>query len=311
MKISFIIPCYNSEHMLEGVVQEIMETMKNVDFEIVLVNDCSPDNTFKTIKRLCASDSRIIGINMAKNFGQHAALMAGYKVSTGEIIVSLDDDGQTPANEVWSLIDKLNEGYDVVYASYEEKKHSKFRNWGSKVNKKMSEMLIEKPKDVQVTSYFAMRRFVMKEMLKYHNAYPYVSGLVFRCTKNIANVPVRHRDRVDGSSGYSIRKLLALWMNGFTAFSVKPLRIATILGIVVALVGFVVTVYTVIHKLLNPAVPLGWSSLFAAIFLVGGCIMFMLGMIGEYVGRIYISINNAPQYVIRDIVNYKEADDEK
>ena len=300
--ISFVIPCYRSEKTIEKVIEEIRLTMSkhNDDFEIILTNDASPDNTLGKIRELADKYDNVTGIDMAKNFGQHAGLMAGMRESKGDIVVFLDDDCQTPADECYKLIDKLNEGYDVVYASYPEKKHSGFRNFGSLVNKKMTEYLLEKPKDLYISSYFAARRYVVDEMIKYANPYPYVIGLVLRTTGNITNVPVNHREREEGRSGYTFGKLMALWINGFTAFSVKPLRIATYMGLISAFFGLLYAIYAVINKFINPAAPLGWTSMIIILLVLGGMILAVLGLIGEYIGRIYISMNNSPQYVIRE-----------
>ena len=308
MKISIVIPCYGSESTIEDVVKEIIETLekRNNSYEIILVNDCSPDNVWEKIVQLSKQNPKVKGVCLAKNFGQHSALMAGYRCVTGDVVISMDDDGQTPADEMYKLVDKMDEGYDVVYATYDNKKHSGFRNFGSKVNDYMCEKLLGKPKGLMVTSYFAARRFVIEEICRYRNPYTYVIGLVFRTTNNIGMVPVTHRARVQGNSGYTLKKLLGLWMNGFTAFSVKPLRIATMSGVVFAIIGFLYVIYILINKCTNPAVPIGWSSTIAAIMIVGGVILCMLGMIGEYLGRMYISINDAPQYVIKELT-----DDEK
>ncbi|MGN0156603.1 MAG: glycosyltransferase family 2 protein [Lachnospiraceae bacterium] len=310
-KVSFVIPCYRSEKTIEGVVREIKETMETLSeycYEIILVNDCSPDDTFSVITKLCRQNENICGISLAKNFGQHSALMAGFHYVTGDILVCLDDDGQTPADEVGKLLAEIENGQDVVYAKYDHKKHSVFRNFGSAVNEKMAQFLLGKPKELYVSSYFAARRFIVDEMLRYDKSYPYIIGLVLRSTKRISNVTVSHREREIGTSGYTLGKLVALWMNGFTAFSVKPLRMATGIGILCACAGFLYGIYTVIKKLVNPLVPIGFSSLMSAIMFIGGMILFMLGMLGEYIGRMYIGMNNAPQYVIREIVNETNAE---
>lgn len=305
-KVSFVIPCYKSALTIEGVIQEIKETMasfqEKYSYEVILVNDFPEDGTFDVIREITAENENIIGVNLAKNFGQHAALMAGFHYCSGDITVCLDDDGQTPANEVGKLLDKIEEGYDVVYAKYEHKKHSAFRNFGSKVNEIMTRFMLGKPRELYVSSYFAARKFVVDEMLRYQNSYPYVIGLVLRTTKNVTNVVVNHREREIGTSGYTFGKLLGLWLNGFTAFSIKPLRIATACGGFCAVAGFLYGIYTIIKKLVNPAVPMGWSSTMAALVFIGGMLMLMLGLIGEYLGRIYISLNNAPQYVVREVV---------
>ena len=311
-KLSFVVPCYGSETTIEIVVNEIRETLKQrpeYDYEIILVNDCSPDRVWPRIRALALADSHITGIDLAKNFGQHAALMAGYRHCTGDLIISLDDDGQTPARELFTLVDKMKEGWDVVYASYAHKMHSGFRNFGTWMNERMTESLIGKPKGLRVTSYFIMRRFIADEILRYENAYPYIEGLIFRATRNIANVPVTHHERMVGESGYTFSKLLALWFNGFTAFSVKPLRIATFCGSACACIGFLYGIYVVIRKLVDSSIEMGWSSIIASIFFLGGLILIMLGMIGEYIGRIYISINNAPQYTIRQVVTADSSSD--
>lgn len=315
-KISFVIPCYRSALTIEKVINEIRETMPGLsqyDYEIILVNDCSPDDTFGVIRKLALEDERILAINLARNFGQHAALMAGFRHTTGDIIVALDDDGQTPANEVGKLISKIEEGYDVCYAKYDNKKHSAFRNFGSRVNEKMTRVMLGKSKELQVSSYFAVKRFILTEMLKYENSYPYVIGLVLRTTKNICNVSVNHREREIGKSGYTLSKLLALWMNGFTAFSVIPLRITTYLGCFCAIAGFVYTIVTIVRKIVDNQAPMGYPTLICAVTIIGGVIMMMLGLVGEYVGRMYITMNNAPQYVIREVVgkDIQEINEEK
>ena len=311
--VSFVIPCYRSVQTIGRVVEEIdtvMEKMPEYEHEIVLVNDSSPDDTFEVIRGLCARRKDICGINLARNFGQHAALMAGFRYIRGEIVVCLDDDGQTPADEVGKLLGEIEEGYDVVYAKYTHKQHSGFRNFGSKINELMTRVMLGKPKELYLSSYFAARRFVVDEMMRYTNPYPYVIGLVLRTTKNITNVEVSHREREVGTSGYTIGKLLGLWFNGFTAFSIKPLRVATAMGCITACGGFLYGIYTVIKKFVNPNVPVGFSAMMAALVFIGGMIMLMLGLIGEYIGRIYISLNNSPQYVIKECIGEKHRDTE-
>lgn len=308
-KVSFVIPCYRSARTIESVVAEIQSTMASMPaytYDVILVNDCSPDDTYEVIRNLCARYGSITGISLAKNFGQHAALMAGLRRSDGDIVVCLDDDGQTPADEVGKLLERIEGGSDVVYASYGDKKHSAFRNFGTWMNDMMTRIMLGKPKDLHLTSYFAAKRFVVDSMLRYENSYPYIIGLVLRATRNISNVPVNHRSRAVGTSGYTMKKLLGLWFNGFTAFSIQPLRFATMVGSLCAVSGFLYGIYTVIKRLVNPGVPMGFSSLMSAVVFLGGMIMLMLGLIGEYVGRIYISLNNSPQYVIREIIGQKE-----
>lgn len=312
--VSFVIPCYRSQKTVAGVVKEIGCTMNKFEqyaYEIVLVNDCSPDDTFGVIRNLAEQDSHIIGVDLARNFGQHAAIMAGLRQAKGDIIVCLDDDGQTPADEVGKLLAKIEEGYDAVYASYTESQQNAFRTWGSKVNSKMTEVMLGKPRDLAITSYFAVRRFIADEMLRYENCYPYVIGLVLRSTKKICNVPVQHRERQQGTSGYNLKKLLSLWLNGFTSFSVKPLRMATYAGVVCAAIGFLYLICIVVQFFAVHSAPAGWSSTVAILLFLGGMILLVLGLIGEYVGRIYLCINAAPQYVVRETVCLKGKNDEE
>ena len=302
MKLSFVIPCYGSERTIRGVIEELREVVKSLpaySYEIIMVSDASPDKVYQVIQELCKADpEHCKGAELAKNFGQHAALMAGYRMATGDCILSLDDDGQAPVESVPQMIGALKDA-DLVFGSYAHKKHNFFRNFGSRVNDWMAEFLLGKPKKLRVTSFFAMRRFIMDEILKYDNAYPYLLGLLLRTTKNIVNVPVNHRERAEGKSGYTFRKLLHLWINGFTAFSVVPLRIATFCGFLCAFLGAIGVVWCIVDKIIHPDAPLGYSSMMTTIIFVGGMLMLMLGMIGEYIGRTYICINQAPQYVVR------------
>jgi len=304
MKISFVIPCYGSEHTVASVVDDlrkIIRTLNVDDYEIILVSDASPDNVFSVIRDLCIKDpDHLYGMELAKNFGQHAALMAGYRKTTGDIVFSLDDDGQAPIESVPALINELEKGADVVFGAYDKKKHNIFRNFGSYLNDFMAEKLIGKPKNLQVTSFFAAKKFIIDRITQYDNSFPYLLGLILQATKHFSNVPVKHRERLQGTSGYNFKRLFSLWINGFTAFSVKPLRLATLIGFMCAIFGFLLGFWVIINKIIHPDVPAGYSSIMAVIIFIGGVLMLLLGMIGEYIGRIYICINKSPQYVIRE-----------
>lgn len=306
MLISFVIPCYKSTKTIGHVVDDIENLMAErpeLEHEIILVNDGSPDDTFATIKNLAKKFKSVIGIDIAKNRGQQCAIMAGLRHAKGDLIVSSDDDGQTPIETVFKLMDKLDKGYDVVCAKYINRgKRSFLRRLGTKANRKMAEIFLGKPKNLFPSVYFVARRFVIQEIVRYDNPYPYMSGLLLRTTRKIGNVEVEQKDRIAGESGYSLKKLMMLWVNGFTTFSVKPLRFATIAGGIFALIGFLTIIGLVVQKVMNPHMSVGWTSIVATNILIGGIIMMMLGVIGEYIGRIYLSINKSPQYVIRTIV---------
>lgn len=311
-KLSFVIPCYRSADSIGQVVHEIIKTVESdarFEYEIICINDCSPDNTYQVLKQLSQENLKIKVIDLSRNFGQHSALMAGFNHVTGDIIVCLDDDGQNPPSEMFKLIDKLDEGYDLVSAKYSKKKHSLFRKIGTKISFAMSSYLVGKPKDIDLNSYYVFKRYVLDEVIKYDNPYPFVHGLILRVTRNMANVEIDHKERQSGSSGYNLKKLFGLWMNGFTAFSEKPLRIASIIGCICAGLGFLYGLIIIIRKLLNPEILVGYSSMMAVILFLCGMIMLFLGLLGEYIGRIYISINNAPQYAIRETINISEKED--
>lgn len=306
-KLSFVIPCYGSENTILNIVSDIVETVsKRNPYEIICVNDCSPDNVYNVLSKLALQNMNVKVINLAKNFGQHAALLAGYRHVTGDIVVCLDDDGQNNPEDCYKLICALNESTDIAFAKYPLKKESSFRLLGSWTAKKMGQWLCAVPTNIELNSYFACKRFVIDEIIRYENAYPYLPGLFFRTTKKVVNIDIPHYERKSGKSGYTFKKLVSLWLNGFTAFSVKPLRIASVMGGLTAAAGFLYTIYIVVKKILNPSVPMGYSSMMCVLLFIGGMIMLMLGLIGEYLGRIYICLNKSPQYVIRNTVNIED-----
>lgn len=310
--ISFVIPCYNSTNTIAAVVDEI-KTVMNGDmsdygYEIVLVNDGSPDGTtFNAITEIVNREENIKGINLARNFGQPSAVMAALNHITGDYVVCGDDDGQTPFCELPKLFDKIREGYDLVEARYATReKRSLFRKLGTFMNEGMATWLIAKPKGLELTTYWVVRRFVVDQMIQYPNAYPYLGGLMLRTTQNACNVDVTHRERLSGKSGYKLRKMISLWMNGFTSFSVKPLRVMSWIGILVAIIGFVFGMVLIVRKIVDPKISAGYSSIMSVNLFMFGLLFFFMGLIGEYVGRIYLSLNKAPQFVIKDYIESKD-----
>lgn len=308
MLISFVIPCYRSEDTLPQVVGTIENTVASqggFEAEIILVNDCSPDGTWQTIERLTKQYDNVKGIDLAKNSGQQCAIMAGLRHTRGELVAVSDDDGQTPIETVFKFYELMCEGgYDVVCANYQDRGHrSALRRLGSKANDTLVKICMEKPDGIHTSVYFLAKRFVIEEMIRYNNAYPHMEGLLLRTTFNIGNVDVDQKDRAAGSSGYNLRKLLSTWVNGLTTFSIKPLRLAVILGMLFAFIGFITIIILVVVKLTRTDIALGWTSMIATQLLIGGVIMLILGVIGEYIGRIYLSLNQNPQYVIRTVID--------
>lgn len=315
MKISCVIPCYHSDKTLEAVVKgigEVMATRPGTDWEIILVNDNPPDETWNLIQRLSREDSRIHGICFSRNFGQHSALMAGYRQVTGDIVVSLDDDGQNPPSEMFTLVDAIDGEHDLVYADYAHKRHTWFRNLGSRLTNRMFTWMLNKPPELTMTSYWAAKRFVIDQMVRCESPFPFVDGLALQSTTRYASVPVTHLPRAEGESGYTVFSLLKLWLNAFTSFSVKPLRIASVLGGCSALGGLIVGLVLVVRKLiLREEIDAGWTSMMAMMLLLFGVTLIMLGLVGEYVGRIFITINRSPQYIIEYDTQRPEAGKER
>lgn len=311
--ISFVIPCYRSEKTITMVIEEIIETMKKetlFDYEIIAVNDCSPDNVYDVLKMHAEKNRKIKVINFAKNMGKHAAVIAGYAVARGEYVVDLDDDFQSPVHELKKLLEPvMKDECDYATAKYPVKKQSAFKNFGSDVNLLMSRIMLNKPKNLRFENFSVMKNFVCKEIVNYKNPYPYLEGLVLRVTTRIMTVEMEERDRGDSNaSGFTLKKSVALLTNGLTAFSVKPLRMASVLGFIFAFLGFVFSIYLIINKLIHPEVLAGYSSLLSINLLIGGIIMILLGLIGEYLGRIYICINASPQYVVKETINIEKED---
>ena len=309
--LSFVIPCYRSANTIGAVVQELTQTVEGrsdeYDYEIVLVNDGSPDNTAEVIRGLCKVYPAIVFVDLSRNFGQHSALMAGFNHVRGDVVICLDDDGQTPANECFKLIDKVAEGYDLVFAEYPRRRQSWFRNLGSRFNTACNHFFYNQPKELTANSYYACQRFVVDAALQYPNPFPYITGLLFQSVSRCCNVPINHRARMEGESGYNLKKLISLWVNGVTAFSIKPLRLASYVGWLTALAGFLFALVTIIRKLFNPAMQAGWASTISIMLLLGGVIITLMGIIGEYIGRIYLSINRYPQFVVRSVTRGEAA----
>ena len=310
MLYSFIIPCYKSGKTIKKVVEltaKEMEKEGKKEYEFILVNDCSPDGgeTLKRLKELAVEHSYVKVIDFAKNAGQHHAILAGMKYAKGDIIIGMDDDLQTHPSQLPKLFEKFSEGYDIVYGYYPEKKHSFFRNLVSKLNYWSVRILIGKPKELKTSSFWVMKSFVRDYVVQYKVLYPYLQGMFLHTTQNIGCVPIEHFSREVGDSGYTLKKLVKLW-SGIIGFSVVPLRIAMTIGNVFAGVGILGAIGVVISKLLHPEMLVGWASMMSALCFFSGVILFFIGIVGEYIGRIALNVNNEPEYVIREMMGVEE-----
>lgn len=305
MLYSVIIPCYKSSQSIRQVVEMTsreLDKLNRTPYEFVLVDDASPDGgeTLSELRSLANDYDYVKVVELAQNAGQHNAVMAGLNIARGDALIAMDDDLQTHPSQLHILFEAFDKGHDVVYGYYKEKKHTGFRNFGSWVNHTSVRILIGKPKDMKTSSFWIIRKFVRDYVIQYKGAYTHLQGLFLRTTGDIVSVPVEHFERAYGSSGYTFKKLVSLWSN-VMGYSIVPLRIARNTGIILSLLSILGAFAVVLKKLLAPTSAVGWYSMMVAICFFSGLIMLFLGIIGEYLGRLYLGMASNPQYVIRDI----------
>jgi len=301
-KLSIVVPVYRSAQILPELVEQILVELSDEglseNFELILVNDASPDKSWQVIRTLASKYSFIKGISLRRNFGQHNAIMAGLHHVSGEFIVLMDDDLQHPPDAIGGMLRALEEGYDVCYTTYLNRQHALWKKFGSQFNNLVATHLLGKPKDLYLSSFKAIRKEIVNEIIKYDGPYAYVDGLILDITRSITTIGIEHQSRLEGNGNYNLRRSLSLWLKMATSFSVLPLRLATYAGFVLAVLSLVMIVYVVTQKLLHPELPAGWTSLIATILLIGGIQTLCIGMIGEYLGRTYLKLNHKPQFII-------------
>ena len=306
--ISVVIPVYNSEECLEELVRRLEQVLNRIwnDYEIILVNDFSKDNSWSKIVDICRSNVNVKGIQFRRNFGQDNAIMAGLSISSGDGIIIMDDDLQHNPDDIPALISGLN-NHDVCFADFRVKRQSRFKNFGSWFNDKVANVIIKKPKEIYLSPYKAIKREVVEEILKYQGPYPYIDGLLFRATRNITQVPTEHYNRYTGEGNYTLRKSITVWLKLATNFSVFPLRIATLLGFITSAFGLIFSIIIFFQYLMGVQSPIGWASTVVVVLLMGGIQLMTAGIIGEYVGRMFLHQSNEPQYVMETIIGAKGA----
>lgn len=304
MKLSIVIPCYNSEKMIRTVVAETVKylmQLKHYEYEIVLVNDCSKDNTFEVIKQIVNNNDYIKGLDLAKNAGQHNAILAGLRVANGDYYIGMDDDMQTHPSQIWKLIERLEEGYDVVYGSYSHKETTGFRKLGSWFNNFTVAKLVGKPINMRISSFWIIRKFVRDEIISYSSSYTNLQGLFLRTTDRIARVEIEHFERLSGKSNYTIKKLVKLWSSVLN-YSLIPVRIPFFLGCVGLFCCFV-------HLVLLFLFRKSWKILLHFQIIctgtMGAMLLLCLGITGEYLGRLFMSVMREPQSVVREYIESK------
>ncbi|MDQ7246935.1 glycosyltransferase family 2 protein [Dongia sedimenti] len=301
--LSIVIPVYNGAKSVPSLVRELSLLDVPGGLEIVLVNDGSADDSLAVCRRLCKEhNTAITVINLSRNFGEHNAIMAGLRMAQGAYIITMDDDLQNPPAEVVRLWRFAVEGrFDVVYAYYAKKEHARWRNTGSKFTNFMATFLIDKPRDLYLSSFRCISSFVAKQVIGHDGPFPYVDGLIAQITQNAGRLQVEHLTRAYGESNYTLSRLIRLFLAMCLNFSVIPLRVAVLLGIVTAVCGIADFALVIGEVLIIGRTPTGWGSLMATILIISGVQLVILGVVGEYVGRAFLTLNKKPQFVIRDV----------
>jgi glycosyltransferase involved in cell wall biosynthesis len=304
IEISVVIPVFNSSNCLPELFTRLTDVLGelNKSYEIILVNDCSLDNSWEQISNLCKDSDKLIGINFRKNFGQDNALMAGLEYSSGETIIIMDDDLQHDPADIPALLLGLKADYDVCYGDYRIKKQTWFKNFGSSFNDRVANVILKKPKKLYLSPYKAIKREIVNEIVKYDGPYPYVDGLLLRVTKNINQVTVEHHFRYAGKSNYNLLRSVWVWSKLATNFSVLPLRIATVLGFISSATGFILAIIFISMYFLGTISPTGWYSTIVSVMFLGGIQLLTIGIIGEYVGRLFLYHSKEPQFVVKEVI---------
>lgn len=301
LKVSVCIPVYNGARTIAPLVNEVIRELDSrYAVEIILVNDYSSDNSDEACKELARAHAFVKYISLRRNFGEHNAVMCALNYATGDYAVIIDDDFQNPPREIRALVEEARKGFDVVYSRFDSKRHGGFRNLGSRFNDKVANWLLDKPRGLYLSSFKALSRDLVRRITAYRGPSPYIDGLVLRETRNISVVTVEHEDRREGKSNYTLKKLIALWLNMFINFSIKPLRLFTLFGLIVTLLSFVAAAAFVLQKLWDPTLQIGWTSVMVAIIFFSGVQIIFLGLLGEYIGKHYMQTNGTPQWAVKE-----------
>lgn len=307
MSYSVVIPCYRSAHTIRQVVEETsqeLDRLGRTPYEFILVDDFSPDggDTARELQALASDYDHVTAVILAHNVGQHNALICGLHYAEGDVIIFMDDDMQTHPSQLDAMLNGLDDDHDVVYGYYPDKKHSGFRNFGSWFTHTSVRILIGKPKDMKTSSFVVMRKYVRDSIIRYPAHYTQMQGLILRTVSatRINSVPIQHFDRAYGESGYTLRKLLSLWSN-IAGFSIVPLQVSKRMGVFISACGFIGLLVLLFRKVVSKTKILGWTSTMMTIIFFSGIILLTLGLVGEYVGRMFLTMGNYPQYVVREV----------
>lgn len=310
IELSFVIPVYNGSRSIGPLVERIHEACQGRSFEVVLVNDSSPDNSEEVCRQIADEHpGTVTFVHLARNFGEHSAVLCGLNHARGEFAGILDDDAQHSPGDILKMQEVARDkNYDVVYGRYQVKQHSGFRNFGSAFNDRLANIMLKKPPELYLSSFKVLNRFTIDEITKYQGAFPYIDGLILRSTRNIGQIEVQHNAREEGRSNYTLKKLVALWMNMFLNFSILPLRLAALVGTVTAAISALLLAFIVIDRIwINPDVTLGIPTVLVTIVFFSGVQLFIMGVVGEYLGRMFLDLSRTPQFVVRYVHRGKPA----
>jgi len=307
-KYSVVIPIYNSKQIIKSTVQQTVDFFKKNEFryELILVNDHSKDNSWEVIKELAKKNESIIAIDLLKNYGQHSAIYCGFKYSTGDFIITMDDDMQNPPEEIIHLINKIHEGYDAVFGKFKQKQHSFIRKQGSKLINYLNNKIFQKPKDITLTNFRIIRREVVERIFNYTTNFPYIPGLVLMFSHKISNVTVKHLPRKIGKSNYTFTKIIKLMMRLLFNYSSYPIRFVSFIGFFIALISMAIGLIYLIKRLLVGASVPGWTTVVVLLSFLNGFTILMLGMLGEYIIRIMNQVSFKESYLVREVVKYDQ-----
>lgn len=301
-EISIVIPVYNSHECVAELSRQIKDALNGVGitYEQIMVNDCSRDSSWEEIKKEAAHNPALLGINLRKNGGQDSAILAGLNYAGGNYVVIMDDDLQHSPYDIPRLYEEIKKGFDVVYADFETKKQKLWKNMGSWFNGKISEIALDKPKDIYLSPFKILSAGVVKEMCRFENLFPYIDGLIFQVTKNITQIPLEHHERAAGTSNYNLIKSIKVFMRMLFGFSTMPLKLASFTGFFSALVGLFLAVYYAVKYFLGKESLTGWTTLVILILILGGLILVSLGIIGRYLGQVYLTVNRQPKFIVKE-----------
>lgn len=312
--LSIVVPVYRSEDCLEALIAAIGDALEPTgrDYEVVLVNDYSPDNSWAVIESICRHNPAVLGVDLRRNFGQDNAIITGLRLARGRYVAIMDDDLQHHPRDLPALLYKIEEGADAVYADFGVKRQKLWKNLGSWLNGKLAEWVINKPSDVYLSPYKIIRKEVVEMICDYAGPDPYIDGLLFQITSRIDQIPVDHHPRYAGRSTYTFWKSLRVWARLAFSFSARPMRLVSWFGFAFAALGLLLAVVVILYRLLLPEDfspnAVGWASLMVALLVVSGIQMLFFGILGEYTGRTFLRVNEKPQTAIREVVNYRAED---